>query len=532
MPWVRCVRVSWVGVIGVLGPLCGGCFFRSGVWRVSWACLLAASDVSWWHPLCCFLGPPPGGIGCFLVASTVWRLFLGPLGGIGALGPLCGGCFLGPPLGGIGALGPLCAVSWVRLLAASDVSWVHLLAASVSWVRLLAASVPWVRCVAAASWVRLLAALVSWVRLLAASVPRVRCVAAVSWVRLLAASVPWVRCVAAGSWVRLLAAFVPWVRCAAAVSWVRLLAALVSWVRLLAASVSWVRCVAAVSWVRLLAASDVSWVHLLVASDVSLARLLAHVWQLFLGSASWRHRCLGSTSWRLCLGSASWRHGMFLGSASWWHRMFLSPASWRHPLCGSCFLGPPLGGIGCFLGPPLGGVDALGPLCGGCFLGPPLGGVGCFLAPPLKRCRCLGFSFLALQDDARIDLEVEKIPAKDTIRKPVKKDVRPVGAGGRGPLKGAKYTKQVDLEISRLRSAGAPEFLVSKSSFCRLVAEQVKDLNPEIRMSSEALKMLQWAAEGHISQHLARAASVAGHAGRVTITKKDFDFVTSFKNSF
>ena len=142
------------------------------------------------------------------------------------------------------------------------------------------------------------------------------------------------------------------------------------------------------------------------------------------------------------------------------------------------------------------------------------------------------------QDDARIDFEagIQPDPEEDSdptlktkARKSVKKD-RPAGASLRGPLKGCSYVRKVEAEIHRLRSPGGPEFLVPRASFCNLVKEELtKQKADGIRISSEALKLLQWAAEGHVSEHLSRAAHVAGHGKRQTIMSKDFALVKYFQ---
>ena len=134
-----------------------------------------------------------------------------------------------------------------------------------------------------------------------------------------------------------------------------------------------------------------------------------------------------------------------------------------------------------------------------------------------------------MQEDARIDEEVQKSPAEQKTSEPkaVKKD-RPAGAGMRGPVRGSKYSKKVDLEIARLRSPSSPEFLIPRASFCRLVADTVsQDLKyKDIRISGSALKLLQWSSEAHISTFLSRVNAAAAHASRATVTTKDFLFVS------
>ena len=44
-----------------------------------------------------------------------------------------------------------------------------------------------------------------------------------------------------------------------------------------------------------------------------------------------------------------------------------------------------------------------------------------------------------------------------------------------------------------------------------------------LRMRREASRLLQWAAEGHASEHLARANHLAAHAKRVTVDTKDLE---------
>ena len=120
------------------------------------------------------------------------------------------------------------------------------------------------------------------------------------------------------------------------------------------------------------------------------------------------------------------------------------------------------------------------------------------------------------------------------------KAVRPDGVGCRGPLKGARYTKKVDLEVARLRSESAPEFLIPKSSFSRLAVDELEKQArgsgdevqlSKVRLSKDALKVLQWASEAHCSEHLARAGQAAGHGGRLTIDRRDFAFVDAFQKS-
>ena len=182
----------------------------------------------------------------------------------------------------------------------------------------------------------------------------------------------------------------------------------------------------------------------------------------------------------------------------------------------------------------------LGPLLRHCLLGPLLR--HCLLGPLLRYC-LLGiqqidpetiflsksFSTSPVQEDARIDEEVQKSPAEQKTSEPkaVKKD-RPAGAGMRGPVRGSKYSKKVDLEIARLRSPSSPEFLIPRALFCRLVADTVsQDLKyKDIRISGSALKLLQWSSEAHISTFLSRVNAAAAHASRATVTTKDFLFVS------
>lgn len=133
-----------------------------------------------------------------------------------------------------------------------------------------------------------------------------------------------------------------------------------------------------------------------------------------------------------------------------------------------------------------------------------------------------------------------KIPVPETHKaKSAKvKAVRADGVGCRGPLKGARYSRKVEEEVARLprlRSASAPEFLIPKASFSRLAVDELEKQaggsGDKVKLSKDALKVLQWASEAHCSEHLARAGQAAAHAGRTTIDRRDFAFVDAFQKS-
>ena len=102
------------------------------------------------------------------------------------------------------------------------------------------------------------------------------------------------------------------------------------------------------------------------------------------------------------------------------------------------------------------------------------------------------------------------------------------GPGKRGPDKGSRYEKLADKEIRRLREPHGPEYLIPRAAFARLVKDELcQQQGPKhnFKISSEALRLLQWSCEAAVSEHMSRAAFVAGHAKRCTVTLKDFHVV-------
>ena len=100
----------------------------------------------------------------------------------------------------------------------------------------------------------------------------------------------------------------------------------------------------------------------------------------------------------------------------------------------------------------------------------------------------------------------------------------------RGPAGGTKYTSRAEEQIEYLRGANAPDYLIPRTAFIRLVKETLDQLAAAnlafadgggVRMGSDALACVQWACEGMLSELFADVAAAAAHGKRIGIMPKD-----------
>ncbi len=61
------------------------------------------------------------------------------------------------------------------------------------------------------------------------------------------------------------------------------------------------------------------------------------------------------------------------------------------------------------------------------------------------------------------------------------------------------------------------------------IREMGQKINPELRWSSDTLECLHQAGEAYITRYFEDANSAALHAGRVTLNKKDMDYIRNMR---
>ena len=111
--------------------------------------------------------------------------------------------------------------------------------------------------------------------------------------------------------------------------------------------------------------------------------------------------------------------------------------------------------------------------------------------------------------------ETPAAPAEQVFRRPAARDAR--GRHVDGPR-----LQRAEAEVRRLQACDGPETLTSRVAFARIVRDVMdKEGGQEKRISSEALRLLQFAAETHATETLVAWGKLAIHAKRITPDERD-----------
>ena len=73
--------------------------------------------------------------------------------------------------------------------------------------------------------------------------------------------------------------------------------------------------------------------------------------------------------------------------------------------------------------------------------------------------------------------------------------------------------------------------LSSKAAFNRITHEIMDQLKDGMRVTPGAVEAIQVASEDFLHKHFKKAALLAAHAGRSTITPKDFDLIVELEKA-
>ena len=111
--------------------------------------------------------------------------------------------------------------------------------------------------------------------------------------------------------------------------------------------------------------------------------------------------------------------------------------------------------------------------------------------------------------------ETPAAPAEQVFR-------RPAARNAFGRLVDGPRQQRTEDEVTRLQACDGPETLTSRVVFARIVRDVMdKEGGQEKRISSEALSLLQFAAQTHATETLAAWGKLAMHAKRITPDERD-----------